>query len=132
MGVFQSMLHRIPKSYFARIPAIYFLLLGMFDIGMDLWAETFTWSFVLFNAVFFLPLIFPKRKLYLVFGICSSVFWSYLLIGGGLFVMPGNPRISTLQAIGVSFFLLFSLLCSLSLVYAGADYCREHGMSRHG
>jgi len=109
---------RTQELLLAFVPAVYFMLLGMFNIGMDLWHNTFRGLPSLGNLIFFIPIIFRRRRIYLVCGICFSLLFLYFLFAS-LFVVPGNTRITPLEAWAVEFWLLFSFACSLSLWYVG-------------
>jgi len=110
-------------KYFGLVPAIYFLLLGIFDIGMDAWYNSLSWFFVLCNLAFFIPIIFRNRRVYLICGICFSALWTYLFFASLILIPKGNG-LSALQIVGVELFLLFSLACSVSMLYAGSKKFR--------
>ena len=104
------------------IPAIYFALLGAFDIGMDIWHGTLTPFQTFFNIAFFIPLIFRNRHVFAVLGILFTGLWAYLLMGGLYLLSAGKAdHIGTLEKAGVSLFLIFSLLCSVAMMYIGAQ-----------
>jgi len=113
--------------YLTFVPAIYFMLLGLFLIGFDLWYESLNWFQTSFYVAFLIPMIFRRKRLYLICGICFSVLWFYLIIGG-LMMMPGNTHITTLQAWGVAAWLVFSFLCSVSLWYVGVRGIRKRNL----
>ena len=111
---------RVPLKYLAFVPAIYFMLLGLYDIG-DAWLDgEVTWSHVLFNAVLLVPIVFRKRSVYLICGVCFSMLSLYGAVGG-MIEIPRTPGITRLEIAMAFLFLNFSLLCSLSLWYVGVQ-----------
>lgn len=103
------------------VPSVYFLLLGVFDIGMDAFYGTLDWYRLLSNVPFFLPLLFRKAGAHLFMGILLTMLWGYLLVVGGVMLSSGsNPaQLKQLEIVGAAIFLLFSFACSVSLMMGG-------------
>lgn len=103
------------------IPSVYFLLLGIFDVGMDAWYGTLSWYRLLFNMPFFIPILFRKAAVHLFTGILFTLLWGYLAVAGGMILSSGsNPaHLAQWQQMGVAIFLVFSFLCSVCLMMGG-------------
>lgn len=102
----------------ALIAAIYFALLGLFDIGMDIWHGTLSWFFLVFNLAFFIPLLFRRQPVYLFTGIVFTMLFGYLLLAGAALAFNG-PGMMTIQRYGVAAMLFFSFACAITLIIAG-------------
>ncbi len=115
-------LRQIWTKYAALFPAIYFMLLGIFDIGMDLWHSTTsiqTWL----NMILFIPIVFRNRILDTIFGVILSLLFTYLLLAlivwflqyarGAHFKYPFETFVFGPLFVG------FSLFCSITFVYKG-------------
>jgi hypothetical protein len=126
MNTFSVQKLQVPHKYLVLVPAIYFSLLGIYDIGSDWVDGKLTWSHTLLNAVFFLPLVLKKKLVYIVCGFCFSLLWLYLLIGS-LIEIPETPGITQLEIAAGFLFIGCSLLCSLLLWYTGVQRweCRQ-------
>lgn len=103
------------------VPAVYFLLLGLFDKGMDAWHGTLSWYHVLFNLVFIVPVIFRRATVHLFLGILFTLLWGYLLVTGSMILSPGNnpEHLAQWKVVGMTIFLIFSFLCSVCLMMGG-------------
>ncbi|MCB0695902.1 MAG: hypothetical protein KDC07_00975 [Chitinophagaceae bacterium] len=104
------------------IPSICFALTGAFDIGMDAWHGTLSWSHTLFNLAFFIPLVFRNRYVYLICGSLFTILWGYMLFAGIFLAATGRvSKVSALEMTGVSLFLAFSFVCAVAMLYAGIE-----------
>ncbi len=114
------------------IPLVYFLLLGMFDIAMDAWQGTLSLLQVLFNLVFFLPMLFRKAVVHLWLGLIFTLLWGYLLVAGGMILSSGsNPaHLAQWQEVGIAIFLVFSFLCSVCLMMGGVLRIGDEAQSK--
>lgn len=103
------------------LPSVYFILLGIFDVGMDAWYGTLSWYHILYNIPFFLPVLFRKAGAHLFLGILFTMLWGYLLVFGGMRLSSGyNPaQLTEWQVAGAAIFLLFSFACSVCLMMGG-------------
>lgn len=103
------------------IPSVYFLLLGIFDVGMDAWYGTLSWYRLLFNIPFFIPILFRKAAVHLFTGILFTLLCGYLLVACGMILSSGtNPaHLVQWQEVGVAIFLVFSFICSVCLMMGG-------------
>lgn len=114
---------RIPERYFWLIPALYFAGLGAYDIGSELLDKRLTAYNAIFNAAFFLPLIFRHRYVFLIIGIAASFLFGYIFIVELVWFiqfLTGTHFKDPLDtfAFGIPW-TCFSLLCAISLIYIG-------------
>ena len=116
---------RIPARYTRLIPAAYFALLGIFDIGMDLWHHTLRWEQLGFNLLLMVPLLIRRKPIWTIFGWVGTIFWAYLFIV--VFVwftdyLIGKPFRYPAETFGIGLpFTAISLTCSIALIYLGRD-----------
>lgn len=99
--------------------SVYFALLGLFDIGMDIYHNSLSPLILLFNLFFFVPIIFRNKTIHLLFGVLFSLLWIYLIFGA--LSIAVLTKQTGLKEISIGLFLLFSLGCSLLLIYRGLD-----------
>lgn len=107
------------------IACLYFMLLGMFDIGMDIWHGTLTWFQTTFNLAFFIPILFRKQPVHLFMGVVFFLLWSYLLVGGMVTLSLFDESIEVSKQYAFAAFLLFSFCCSLILIWSGIHISEE-------
>lgn len=102
-------------------PSVYFLLLGLYDIGMDVWHGTPGWYHVLVNLVFIIPVVFRGARVHLFLGILFTLLWGYLAVAGGMILSSGNypEHVSGWGVAGMASFLLFSFICSVAMMMGG-------------
>lgn len=118
-----SFYHKIPNHILCLIPSVYFALLGVFDIVMDVWDGKIHWQFIAFNFIFFLPLIIRHRILYMTLGTIGILAFGYVILV--LFVwlngyMAGKPLKDPIGTFAIGFpFSIISFLMACSLVTAG-------------
>lgn len=100
------------------------MLLGLFDIGMDVWHGTLSWFQTTFNLVFFIPILFRKQSVHLFIGSIFTVLWAYLLFAGTM-IMSENPNLPTYERYGATLFLSISFVCSIMLIWSGIHINKE-------
>lgn len=102
-------------------PSVYFLLLGLYDIGMDAWHGTLSWYHVLVNLVYIIPVVFRQSRVHLFLGILFTLLWGYLSVAGGMILSSGNypGHLSAWGVAGMASFLLFSFICSVAMMMGG-------------
>lgn len=115
--------HRIPVKYMRLVPAIFFALGGVIDIGADLWHHKLTTGGFLFNFMLLVPLLVNHRLVHLCCGMLFGALSLYLFFA--LFVylnryLNGSHFSHAFEMFTIGPLLAsLSLICSLSLIYVG-------------
>ena len=110
-------------KYLRLLPAIYFMLLGIFFIVMELLHSGFSLYWFCIYAALFLPVLIPIRPVWTLFGLIVSFIFSFLLLNqlgwlvqylnGAYFKYPFDTFV-------VGFpFIIGTLLCGMALGYMG-------------
>lgn len=99
------------------------MLLGAYDIGSDILAHTVLWRNVVFNAAFFLPIIFRHRYVYIVIGAATACLFGYFLLVLCIWLIQfitGQHFKHATEMFGFGLpFCIVSFLLAVALVLAG-------------
>lgn len=107
-------------KYAALFPAIYFMLLGLFDISMDLWHHTIT-AQIWLNLILFIPIVFRNKTVSTIVGLLLSLLFAYFLLAEFLWFIAylrGRHFENPFDTFVIGpLFIGFSLFCAAALVY---------------
>lgn len=125
-------MNRTQYILFTLIPCSYFMLLGIFDIGMDALHGTLCWLQVLFNIVFVIPILFRRGEVHLLLGIIFTLLWGYFLLAGTVLYATADkpPYPNSWQTFGAGMFLFFSFICSICLMIGGGLWLNEEAQRK--
>ncbi|HYD20427.1 MAG TPA: hypothetical protein VEB40_03045 [Flavipsychrobacter sp.] len=116
-----TFIQRIPLKYLIYIPSAYFALLGAYDIISDILNGGIKTENLLFNLIFFLPLVFRRWYILLSCGVVFGVFWIWqFTVGSFLLMDAGTSYGNVWRSLALWLFLLASMLCSFMLYHAGS------------
>ena len=117
------------KVKLARLAgSIYFLLLGLINLGGMLINNKTGWKDLVLLAFLSTPLVVNRKFYYSFFGALATIFWVYMLYAvfheHTLYVRGvnehNNPDLSPAAAFGIGYvFTAFSTGVSLMILYAG-------------
>ncbi len=114
--------HHVPARYFRLIPAIYFGLIGIYDIGIDIWHHKLILFNLFIDVVLIIPLLINHRITHLVCGILFGILSLYGMFACFIFFvqyLQGKHFLYLFETLFVGpVFTSFSLLCALSLIYS--------------
>ena len=113
----------IARKYLRLIPALYFMLLGAFFIGMDLLHNKLSGRFLCAYAILFLPILIPIKHVWTIFGLIISLILGLILLQGlswYIQYMNGVYMKYPFDTFVIGFpFITLTLLCALSIFYIG-------------
>lgn len=113
----------ITKKCLSAVPAVYFLSLAVFCIGMELYSQTLSWYWLWVYCILCLPAIIRNSFFWMIFGSVCSLIFVFLILAVWLWLLDffnGRHFNDPLETFGVGFpFLIFSLLCSSFMIYVG-------------
>lgn len=117
------MTHLIHQKYLRLIPAIYFMLLAIFSIAMEVsYNQLSLIEFCLYVALL-LPILIPVKIVWTLFGLILSFVAGLCLLNGFIWFIQylnGSYFRYPFDTFAVGFpFILATLLCALSLCYTG-------------
>lgn len=115
-------MRRIPFYCFHIIPALFFAVLGTFDIVADVYHHQLTTGNFLFNAALFTPLLIRKAIVFKAFGIIAGLFSVYFAIAILAFLNQylGGAKFNVFETFVIGpVFVVTLMLLSISLLYAG-------------
>ena len=119
---------RLPDKFQWLIPALSLAALGTYDILSDLLDHSLLVKNLLFNTVFFLPLLLRYRIVYVIVGAACTVLFMYIFIVLLAFLIQflGGSTFMHAQAMfGLGLPLsLFYILCSLLLILRGTTHSK--------
>lgn len=115
-------MRRIPFYCFYLIPALFFALLGAFDIHADVYHHKLTIGHFLFNAVLFVPLLIRKAIVFKAFGIIAGLFSLYFAMALLVFLNQylGGAKFNVFETFLIGPIFVVSLML-LSFLYAMRD-----------
>lgn len=112
---------KISFKYLLLVSLVYFLLVGLYTIGTDLYHGKLTWGTFWFNLLFIIPFFIRKKVVHLAFGILFLIIWGYCLFGGILLSIMHPEQLGADEA-GSGILILVALLCSIVLWRRGMSY----------
>ena len=111
------------RKYLRWIPAIYFMLLGIFFIVMEISHNGFSFSWFAMYTLLFLPVIIPLRFVWTIFGLVLSFVFGLFLVNGFIWFtqyLNGTYFKYPFDTFVVGFpFIIWTLLCAISICYVG-------------
>lgn len=107
------------------IAALFFMLMGAYNIISDVWDGKIIWTTIVFNLFLFLPILLRNQQVHLfILGIVYTLLWGYMLFAGLYFASTSNIPINSDILLGACL-LFFALASSIVLLWNGIHISTE-------
>jgi hypothetical protein len=111
------------RKYLRLLPAIYFVLLAIFSIAMEVSHNQLSLVEFCLYAAMLLPILIPVKIVWTLFGLILSFVAGLCLLNGFIWFIQylnGSYFRYPFETFAIGFpFILTTLLCALSLCYTG-------------
>lgn len=119
----KQMMNIASHKHLRLIPAVYFMLLGIFFIVMELSHNGFSFYWFGMYAFLFLPVLIPLKLVWTLFGLVLSFVFGLFLLNGFIWFtqyLNGAYFKYPFDTFFVGFpFIIWTLLCAMSICHVG-------------